>query len=74
MKATESGMPEGSTQFIVIGFLAKFGVVGCLIGLGLGIAGALDKDRKKTFSVLGIIINAALIFAVVKILILGLGL
>jgi len=74
MKATESGMPEGSAQFIVLGFLAKFGVVGCLIGLGLGIAGILDKNRRKSFSVLGIVINAALIAAILKVLILGAGL
>lgn len=43
-----------------------------LIGLGLGIAGALVKNTKKVFSVLGIVFSASTIIISVAVVVLGL--
>jgi hypothetical protein len=44
-----------------------------LIGFGLGIAGAMVKNSKKVFSVLGIVLSTSTIVISVAVIVLGLA-
>lgn len=48
---------EQSTHALVIGFSWIFNALITLVGIALGIVGVFQKDKKKTFAVLGIILN-----------------
>jgi hypothetical protein len=56
---------------IVFGLMIMFCGLGYLIGLALGIAGAMDKHRKKIFAVLGIVINILGLSLLAGLIILG---
>ena len=43
-----------------------------LLAIGLGIAGLIQKDRKKTFSILGLIFGASTVVITVFLMIIGL--
>ena len=62
---------EMSPFLIFIGFITIFALLLCLVGIGLGIAGALQKDRKVVFAVLGLIFNAVIFFGAIGLAILG---
>ena len=47
------------------------GLAGNLAGVGLGIAGLVQRQRKKVFSTLGLIFNGGIIFGIIFLLILG---
>lgn len=72
--STPGGMDEESPAAIVIGLLFILGGLLCLAGLGLGVAGLFDGNRKRVFSVLGLTFNALTILGVLGLLALGLAL
>jgi hypothetical protein len=53
------GMVERESPIVVIvGIVMVLGGLGYIVGLALGIVGAAERHRKKTFAVVGIILNA----------------
>jgi hypothetical protein len=50
----------------VIGFVLAWGAA--FVGTGFGIAGLLTKNRKKTYAIVGLIINLLIVFSVVLII------
>ncbi|MBI4329764.1 MAG: hypothetical protein HY673_00610 [Chloroflexi bacterium] len=65
--------PDDSLALIIVGLFMFVAMFGCLVGVGLGIAGVVDRTRRKVFSVLGLILNSALILVIATVLIVGLA-
>lgn len=70
---TPGGMDEESPTAITIGVLFILGGFLCLAGLGLGVAGLFDGNRKRVFSLLGLTFNALMILGVLGLVVLGLA-
>lgn len=69
---TPGGMDEESLAAVLIGlFMFAFLFID-LLAAGLGIAGLLQKDRKKIFAILGVIIAVATILLTMLLLVVGL--
>jgi hypothetical protein len=68
---TPGGMNEESPTAIVLGLLVIGVGLLVLLGLGLGIAGLFQSDRRKVFSVLGVVINAAIVAGTIGLMVLG---
>ena len=64
-------MDDQSPLVIVVGL----GVIGCagiaFLGLGLGLAGLLQSDRKKIFPILGTILNGMVLLVFLGIMAIG---
>ncbi len=69
--ATPGGLNEESLAAIFIGLLVIAGLFANLAGVGLGIAGLVQRDRKKVFSTLGVVFNGMIILGLVLLLIIG---
>ncbi len=69
--ATPGGMPETSPVLAIVGLFAFLGLFGCVVGIGLGIAGMFQKNRKRVFSILGLIINGLIVLGVLAAAIAG---
>jgi hypothetical protein len=65
-----TGEPSDSIT-IVIGLLVLLSLFLSLIGVGLGIAGVLIKNRKKIFAILGLIFNIIFITCMIGLMIIG---
>jgi hypothetical protein len=69
--STPGGMDEESIVAVIVGLL----IIGSLFmnvgGVGLGIAGIVQRDRQKVFSVLGVAFNTLIILGMVGLLIIG---
>lgn len=66
----EAGLSEDSF-YVVIGLIAILGGFLSLIGLGLGIYGVVQKNRKRVFSVLGVIFNVLVVIFVLACFFIG---
>jgi hypothetical protein len=70
--STPGGIDEDSTGAMLVGlFLIAFLVLD-LLAIGLGIAGLIQKDRKKIFSILGVVFGASTIVITIFLMIIGL--
>lgn len=70
--STPGGIDEESAGAVVVGlFLLAFLLLDVL-ALGLGIAGLVQKDRKKIFPVLGVVFSATTMLTTVFFMIIGL--
>ncbi len=69
--STPGGMDEESVIAILIGIFILGGLAANFAGVGLGIAGLVQRGRKKVFSVLGLSFNAALVFGIIGLMIIG---
>ena len=69
--STPGGMDEESVIAILIGIFIFGGVAANLAGTGLGVAGLVQRDRRKVFSVLGLAFNVAIVFGIIGLMILG---
>jgi hypothetical protein len=69
--ATPGGMDNESLIVLFIGLFVIVGLFANLAGVGLGIAGLVQRDRKKVFSALGVVFNGTVIFGLTMLLILG---
>jgi multisubunit Na+/H+ antiporter MnhB subunit len=69
--STPGGMDENSPTAILVGMamLACGGLL--LLGLILGIAGALQRDRRKIFAVLGALINGLVLGGATLLIVIG---
>lgn len=70
--STQGGLNEQSATAVIIGMVIIFFNIIGVIGLGLGIAALFEKNKKKIFSVLGVILNT--IFILINILTITSGL
>lgn len=70
--ARPGGIDENSPEAMVVGLLLLADVVGALVGLVLGIIGAVTAHRNKLFAGLGIGINALVLLGLIAVLIVGL--
>ena len=60
--STPGGINEESPEAIMLGLCILGGILLSFIGLGLGIAGLFQGNRKKLFAVLGVIFNGMIVF------------
>jgi len=68
---TPGGIDEDSGVAVVLG-LVIFAVIALhLLGLGLGIGALTQKDRKKVFSVLGLVFNTLVVVGTACVIFLG---
>lgn len=68
---TPGGIDEESGVAVVLG-LVIFAVIAVhLLGLGLAIGGLTQRDRKKVFSVLGLVFNALIVVGTTALIVLG---
>lgn len=69
---TYNNQPENQgVIFTIVGLLIFGGIFIHLIGTGLGIAGLVQKNRKKIFSILGLIFNISCILIVLLLILVG---
>ena len=71
--STPGGMDEESAGAAMVGFAAIALLNAELVALGLGIAGLLQKERKKIFAILGVVFSAGTFVLVILLMILGLA-
>jgi hypothetical protein len=64
---------EESPQAIMVGLGIMGGLGLAVIGLGLGLAGAVQSNRNKIFAILGLIFNTLLFVAICGLMGLGLA-
>ena len=70
--STPGGMSETSPTAVFLGLFMIFSVGLSIIGAGLGIAGVVQRDRKKTFAILGLIFNILVLIVFFLLMLLGL--
>ncbi|MFN5869170.1 MAG: hypothetical protein ACK46A_07565 [Akkermansiaceae bacterium] len=71
--SSPGGMDEESTSAVMVGLFLFAFLGAALIALGLGIAGLLQKERKKIFAILGIVFSAVSLLVTIFLIILGLA-
>ena len=64
---------ENETGYLIVGLAMFGGIFMHLVGLGLGIAGAVQSNRKKVFAILGLICNLMALLTVGLLMIVGLA-
>jgi hypothetical protein len=70
---TPGGMDEGAPGTIVVGLMMITFFFVAMVGLGLGVGGLCQKNRKKIFAILGTIFSTVTILCTVFVVILGLS-
>jgi hypothetical protein len=70
--ANKGEVDEQSPLIMTVGFLFCAGVPLNILGIGLGIAGLVQKDRRKLFAIIGLSVNAGMLLVMGGILVLGL--
>jgi hypothetical protein len=64
-------MDERSPVAVLLGLLLLGGVLVEFFAIGLGIAGICQRDRKKLFGVLGVVIGSLVLFGILLVIIIG---
>jgi hypothetical protein len=72
MAALIGSSDDESPANIIVGLLALGSIALLLTGIGLGIAGVLQKQRRRMFSVLGLVFNASLVLGILGLMLIGL--
>ncbi len=70
--STPGGMDEESAGAAMVGLFALAFLGAALLALGLGIGGLIQKERKKTFAILGTAFAAVTIVGTIVVMMLGL--
>lgn len=69
--STEGGLSEDSPAAALVGLgVIATGLV-VLLGLGFGLAGLCQSDRRKPFAIVGVVINAIIIACTAGLIVLG---
>lgn len=68
---TPGGMEETSMSAILVGLGLMGTALMQLVAFGLGIAGAVQADRRRVFAVLGLVLSISSILGVVLLMIIG---
>jgi len=70
---TPGGMHEKSAAAVIVGlFLLAFLAI-TVAGLGLGVGGLFQKNRKKIFAVLGTVFSSAILSGTIFVMLLGMS-
>jgi hypothetical protein len=70
---TPGGMQETDAAAMLIGLLLLFCWAGQLVGVGLGIAGCCQRERRKIFAILGLTFSAMMLLLSLFFVMLGLA-
>ena len=65
------GVSEESLPFTIAVLAALLGYGLACVGIGLGVGGLFQRDRKRTFGVLGVSINGMIVLTLVVLLSIG---
>ena len=68
-----AGIDEHSPEAIIVGSFLCGGAALLLVGLGLGIAGVLQRNRKKIFGILGLVFNALIVIGLLTLFAIGIA-
>lgn len=68
---TPGGMDEQSMAAVLVGLVILGGLMANMAGVGLGVAGLVQSDRKKIFPSLGLAFNGTAILGIVMLIIIG---
>lgn len=71
--STPGGVDEKSAAAVIIGLLIFAFLFLCLVALGLGIAGLIQKDRKKLFATLGTIFSTVILVGTISLIFIGMS-
>lgn len=71
--STPGGIDEKSAAAVIVGLFIIAFLFLCLVALGLGIAGLMQKDRKKLFAILGTIFSTVTLVGTISIIIVGMS-
>ena len=71
--STPGGIDETSAGAVMVGLFLFLFIGMALVALGLGIAGLLQKQRKKIFAVLGTVFSSVTLVGTAFIMLLGLA-
>jgi len=71
--STPGGIDEESAGAVMVGLFLFAFLGAALVALGLGIAGLLQKERKKLFAILGTVFSAVSLVVTIFIMIIGLA-
>ncbi|UCG79481.1 MAG: hypothetical protein JSV21_05485 [Nitrospirota bacterium] len=71
MMESAGGIDEESAQAIILGLFVIGFLFLSLISFGLGIAGLLQKNRKKIFAILGTVFSGVTLFGTIFLMVLG---
>jgi len=70
--STPGGMDEESVVAVLIGLFIFGSVLASMAGVVLGIAGVIQRNRQKVFSILGVAFNTAIILGMIGLIVIGL--
>ena len=70
--ASPGGMDEASATAVIIGLFLIVFVFASLVALGLGFGGIFQKERKKIFSILGIVFSIVTLMCTTSVMLIGL--
>ena len=70
-RAQGKNQADLDTIWIIVGASVILGLLMNLGGIGLGVAGLVQKDRRRVFPILGILVNGSCILALFGLIILG---
>jgi len=68
---TPGGMEETSMSAILVGLGLMLTALMQLVAFGLGIAGAVQADRRRVFAVLGLVLSISSMLGVVLLMVIG---
>jgi len=68
---TPGGMEETSMSAILVGLGLMLTALMQLVAFGLGVAGALQADRRRVFAVLGLVFSIGSMLGVVLLMVIG---
>ena len=68
---TPGGMEETSISAILVGLGLMLTALMQLVAFGLGVAGALQADRRRVFAVLGLVFSIGSMLGVVLLMVIG---
>lgn len=68
---TPGGMEETSISAILVGLGLMLTALMQLVAFGLGVAGALQADRRRVFAVLGLVLSISSMLGVVLLMVIG---
>lgn len=70
--STPGGIDEESATSIILSLLVIASLFAELVALGLGVAGILQRRRKRIFAILGTIFSGSMFFVVIALAVVGL--
>ena len=71
--STPGGIDEKSAAAVIVGLFIFAFLFLCLVALGLGIAGLMQKDRKKLYATLGTIFSTVTLVGTVSLIMIGMA-